>query len=252
MKDKHTYYDELVKSFPKKTIKEFNSLLTTRTMENKNLFLEGFIHYIYQMALRIEETNVQYFNAYYNFEDLINDGIILASELFLDEKKTFTNFNCFEKCFFTVFSKKIANAYFIKIGYSWWIKIRDVYDYKMQGYDIDEIREITGYSTRILNNVKIAESLERARIADDTMEDEVINAIIVGKIIREVTLIMRDLPYKDEELLNCLYGLNNHEIMNQHELARSYCISPQRISQLHNVLLDKIRKEQNKLKQYVK
>ena len=252
MNDKIKYYEKFVSSFPKLTIKEFESLLNNHTIDNKNRFLEGFMHYILRMSKKLYRLNIEYFNAYYDFEDLFNDGVILASEMFLAKKFYFKNFGTFEKYYFTIFTSKLLNTYFIKVGPPAWLRVKEILNYKMQNISNDEICNLTGFSKRVVDNVRTCEYLIDTESEQECFEDMVIDKIIKESIVRKVTMIMHELPFDEEELISVLYGINGREIMGERTLAQNYYVSRQWINFKRNKVLKKIKNENENLKEYLK
>ena len=57
----------------KLAINDYDALLFNKNAENRSLFIEAFIPYIYKYAKLLYENNIELFSAYYSLEDLISD-----------------------------------------------------------------------------------------------------------------------------------------------------------------------------------
>lgn len=241
MEEEILYYKEFVSQFPKLKIKEFECLLKEKTIDAKNTFLNGFMHYIYRRAVKLYYLNEEYFNAYYDFEELFNDGIIIATELFLSDNINYTSFNIYLKYFMTLYSYQLVKTYFMKANPSKWHNIKRVLELKNANLSIDEIKQVMNDCTKsLIKKVKSCEYLND-NLMDNDFEDRLIDELEEKSMIKDINNVLQELSFPEYEIVCCIYGLGDHDKMTKAELAKNYCISRQAISNKYSRILRKIR-----------
>ena len=120
MKEKIKKCLELVESVDKISVIEMDNLLKDRNDANRDKFILGYLRYIFNMSLKLYQEDKDWYDDYYDFEEMFNDGIILAQEIYnnysyIDFSEKFDCFKYFCRVFSLQFGDLIKGKFFLKI-----------------------------------------------------------------------------------------------------------------------------------------
>lgn len=252
------------KSLP---INEFEHLLKERNADAKEKFIMGYMHYIFSITYKVYMLHENLFNAYYDFEELFNDAILIAIDIYnkgkyaIDNNIKYRNFVNFTNDFRRQVLTLAKNTYFMKVGDLTFKKITKVisaYEHFIMenGHipSIDELEKLSGCSKRMIKNVKVCDNIENYQFLNTSFEKKIIDKMVEKDFHNDLVLSLSYLSEIQKEVVCRLNGFDsegNHfepELMS--DLAREKKVTHEAIRDASNNAYKKIRMNNPHLKNY--
>lgn len=245
----------------KLSIKEYDYLLCNKSIENKNAFIMAFLPYIEKYGKKIYEDNKEVFNAYYSLDDLISDGVLLASRMydFFELRSNLRPFVIFSNYFLLRFYMIMRNAYFIKVCKKTMRMIADISKIKRKYLEetgdmptIETIEELSGYSRAIIKRAYEQISMSDYDFGCYEMEDSVLNDTIIDEINPLVMEELSKFKARDQKIISMAYGLNDEKQLSYSEVGKVYHVTKQRVGQICHDFFEGFQNDYPDAKKYLK
>lgn len=252
-------------SFPSLSIKEYDELLKNKSLDNQKKFINGFIQYIFRISKSFYLKNEESFNAYYDFEELFNDGIILAMELYqknyycsTDKYKTFCNYCHY---YFFDLGNLIINSYFAKISPVTYYKLKDVIDIRRKAfeeygstYSDHELIEKANIPKEIAKKV-VFETPLLDNSLEVEYEDMILDKVFNESLHNELMKALNELRNNAKNAILEIFGISDENIeryeQSNADYARKVHLSRSRVQKIKNKGLERIKENHPELKKYL-